>query len=87
LQATGRVVSGAVELCIESQRFAQFVSVDVPGHVTDTNWFHLAPGDRRTVRAHRRSCTSADGGAVRAQVRALNMSEPRSLKCVEEQHR
>jgi beta-mannosidase len=78
LRATGRVVDGAVEVHVETDRFAQFVSVDVRDHVPDVDWFHLAPGDARTVVLHRRP--GARDRAPSGEVRALNLSGGRSVR-------
>jgi beta-mannosidase len=78
LRATGRVVDNAVEVHVETDRFAHFVSIDVRDHVPDVDWFHLAPGDARTVLLHRRP--GARDRAPSGEVRALNLSGGRSVK-------
>ncbi|MCU1367474.1 MAG: beta-mannosidase, partial [Ilumatobacteraceae bacterium] len=51
LQAEASRVDGdAIEVSIRTSQFAQYVSVDATGHDADQSWFHLAPGDERTVR-------------------------------------
>jgi len=60
---------GAWHLSVSSRRFAQYVSVDVPGYVPDDSWFHLAPGTSRTVRLVPESGTTSP---PRGRVQALN---------------
>ena len=38
---------------VKTQRFAQFVVVDVPGFVPSDSWFHLPPGARQSVTLRR----------------------------------
>ncbi len=57
-------------LTVSARAFAQFVSIDVPGFVPGDSWFHLAPGEARTV-----TLTPEPGPEVTAptgHVRALN---------------
>ncbi|KRE24528.1 hypothetical protein ASE66_04675 [Bosea sp. Root483D1] len=59
-------------LVLSTQRFAQSVEIVDPGWRPERNWFHLAPGESRRVRLHRRPGTSDDpSGEVRA-VNALD---------------
>ena len=44
---------------VETARFAQWVSLDVPGWWAEDSWFHLAPGASRTVRLRRYPDTPA----------------------------
>jgi beta-mannosidase len=78
LRATGRVVDDTVEVHVEADRFAQFVSIDVRDHVPEVDWFHLAPGDARTVALRRRP--GARDRAPSGEVRALNLAGGRSVK-------
>jgi beta-mannosidase len=78
LRATGRTVDDALEVHVETDRFAQFVSVDVRDHVADVDWFHLAPGDARTVTLRRRP--GARDRAPSGEVRALNLAGGQSVK-------
>ncbi len=80
LQATGRAVGGVVEVHVESARFAHFVSLDIPGYVVDANWFHLAPGDGRTVIAR----PAAGARVLSGEVRALNSLGSRSIRVAKE---
>ena len=80
LRACGRPVDDIIELRIETDRFAQFVSIDIPFHIAEENWFHLAPGDARTVTARR----NGDGEASWGEVRALNMAEGRAIRFTED---
>ena len=62
----GLEVSGhASALAIRSRRFAQSVAIDAPGHVASDNYFHLAPGQVRTI-------ALAGTGRLRATISALN---------------
>ena len=47
-----------------ADQFAQFVSIDVSDTELDDDWFHLSPGEERTVGV--RSKTRSQGGSVRA---------------------
>ncbi|MCU1392755.1 MAG: glycosyl hydrolase [Ilumatobacteraceae bacterium] len=62
---------GTIQVRVRSRGLAHFVSLDMAGHAADANWFHLAPGDERTVRLRPLlSRTSTRLGPV--VVRALN---------------
>ena len=76
LQATGRSDADGLTMHVATRQFAQFVSIDVPGHSADDNWFHLAPGDTRTIRLTRTAGTFAGRG----EVRALNQRESHAVK-------
>jgi beta-mannosidase len=53
---------------VRSNRFAQFVSIDVVGAIPEENWFHLCAGDERTIR-----CDVVSGDVpMTGEVRALN---------------
>jgi len=73
LQATlHQVDEQAWSLSVSTRRFAQFVSIDVPGFRPDDSWFHLEPGGSATIGLHR---VSPGDGPPKGQVRALNSSE------------
>jgi beta-mannosidase len=61
LTATG--TPAALE--IRSRRFAQAVAIDAPGYVASDNYFHLAPGQARTI-------ALVGSGKLRATISALN---------------
>ncbi|WP_106348546.1 glycosyl hydrolase 2 galactose-binding domain-containing protein [Antricoccus suffuscus] len=54
---------------VESRRFAQWVSLDVPGWNPDDSWFHLLPGQRRDIALHP---TEAAPSKPTGYIRALN---------------
>jgi beta-mannosidase len=59
-------------LSVNTRRFAEFVSVDVPGFRPDDSWFHLEPGGSATIGLH----PDGTGPATpKGQVRALNSDE------------
>jgi beta-mannosidase len=68
---------GEVILSITTKRFAQSVAVDLEGGVPDDNYFHLAPGGRKTVRVK-----AAPGAKVQGVVRALNAHSPARIRAV-----
>ncbi len=73
LQATlHQVDEQAWSLSIATRRFAQYVSVDIPGFRPDDSWFHLEPGGSTVVRLHR---TGSGERVPNGQVRALNSEE------------
>ncbi len=76
LQACGQTNADGLTMHVATRLFAQFVSIDVPGHVPDDNWFHLAPGDTRTIRLTRTAGTFSGRG----EVRALNQRESHAVK-------
>ncbi len=76
LQACGQMGADCLTMHVATRQFAQFVSIDVPGHVPDVNWFHLAPGDTRTIRLTR--TTGSFSG--RGEVRALNERRSHAVK-------
>jgi beta-mannosidase len=57
-------------LTVSAREFAQFVSIDAPGFVPDDSWFHLAPGEARTVDL--RAEPGGEGSTPSGHVRALN---------------
>lgn len=66
-----RGADGATHLRIVTRRFAQSVRIEVAGHVPDDNYFHLAPGQARSL------TLVPDGSGVgtahlQGTVRALN---------------
>ncbi len=72
---------GPWSLTVSTDRFAQFVSIDVPGFVPDDSWFHLPPGGSRSVSLVAEAGFVADevsGPSARTpagRVRALNAVE------------
>ncbi|MCU1400878.1 MAG: beta-mannosidase, partial [Acidimicrobiales bacterium] len=70
-----RVVGDAIDVRVRTNHFAQYVSIDATGHDADQSWFHLAPGDERTVRlspragARSTSPTIIDVGALNSLAR------------------
>lgn len=56
-------------LVLSTQRFAQSVEIVDAGWRPERSWFHLAPGEPRRVRLHRRLGTS---GEPSGEVRAVN---------------
>jgi beta-mannosidase len=55
-------------MAVSTRRFAQWVAIDVPGFIPEDSWFHLAPGDTRTMALHR----VVECATPRGRVRALN---------------
>lgn len=74
LEAVARRAGGGFEVAVSTRRFAQWVAVEVPGHLPLDSWFHLAPGTSRTVAlvADPAAPDEASGGGLRGRVRALN---------------
>ncbi len=69
ITATARAsADGSYALDISATRFAQSVSVQVPGYTPSDNYFHLAPGETHRVTL----APAANAGALRGKVRALN---------------
>jgi len=62
----------AWSLSVSTRRFAQFVSVDIPGFRPDDSWFHLQPGGSAVLGLHR---VGSGSGAPKGLVRALNSEE------------
>jgi beta-mannosidase len=61
-------IESAPALRVSTERFAAFVSLDVPGFRPSDNYFHLAPGEQLTLSL----LASPTAGAPRARVTALN---------------
>ncbi len=59
-------------LSVSTRRFAQYVSVDVPGFRAADSWFHLEPGGTAVTDLYREGSPDS---APRGQVRALNSVE------------
>lgn len=57
------------QLTVSTELFAQWVAIDVPGFLPADSWFHLLPGQSRTVALHPET---ADGHRPSGEVRALN---------------
>lgn len=63
-------------LTVRTDRFAEFVTIDVPGAEPEDDFFHLAPGDARTVMVR-----PLPGAAPRsAEVGALNSSHSHPVR-------
>lgn len=54
-------------LTVSSQQFAQYVAIDIPEYVPSDSWFHLVPGESRSVQL-----AGSTTGIPRGHVRALN---------------
>ncbi len=63
---------GSHTVRLRAKRFVQAVSFETPGHVPEDNYFHLAPGDERTVVLRPRPSARA----FRGFVHALNATAP-----------
>jgi beta-mannosidase len=81
LRPTASRVDGRWQVTVTSERFAQWVAFDTPGHVPSDSWFHLAPGTSRTVGldpfvpfdpVSGTIGVGPDDGLPRGRVRALN---------------
>ena len=73
LQATLRPVDEqSWSLSVSTNRFAQFVSIDVPGFRPEDSWFHLEPGGSTTIALYR---VGRGDKPPKGQVRALNSQE------------
>ncbi len=57
---------GKWQLEVSTRRFAQFVSVDVPGYLASDSWFHLPPGSHRSLALEQIGDSSRPVGHVRA---------------------
>jgi beta-mannosidase len=68
LEAVAGLVGDTWQLTVRTQRFAQWVVIDVPGFAPQDSWFHLAPGSQRTVMLRQ----LAAGTTPKGRVRALN---------------
>jgi beta-mannosidase len=67
---------GEWHLTVSSRRFAQYVSVDVPGYLPDDSWFHLPPGVPRSIRLSPEPGTTH---GPRGRARALNSAAAASF--------
>ncbi|MFZ5892908.1 MAG: glycosyl hydrolase 2 galactose-binding domain-containing protein [Myxococcota bacterium] len=77
LSASARLrEDGDVDLVLRTRRFAQSLSLDVPGVTADDDFFHLAPGAEKTLRLHRDNPSSA----LRGSISALNGLVPLPIK-------
>jgi beta-mannosidase len=73
-----RSPAGTLAVTIRTKRYAQAVTVTVPGHVADDNYFDLAPGRTRIV-----PLRAIEPGPTRlfgARVSALNLATPIDLE-------
>ncbi|RJS27317.1 glycoside hydrolase family 2 protein [Corallococcus sp. H22C18031201] len=61
---------------VRAKRFAQSVWFDVPGHVPEDNYFHLAPGEERAVVLRPRPSARP----FRGFVQALNAASPQRIE-------
>jgi beta-mannosidase len=64
LAAEARHEAGGTALVLRARRFAQSVAIDVPGFAPEDAYFHLAPGEERSVRLRRVSGDGPPRGAV-----------------------
>ncbi len=68
LTARAKMLNADVaELAITTKRFAQTVAIEAPGFAPHDDYFHLAPGQTRTIALRR-----VAAGALRGHVYALN---------------
>jgi beta-mannosidase len=74
LEARARRAGDVWEVEVATRRFAQWVTLEVPGHLPLDSWFHLAPATARTVALVPDPAAPAEpgGGGLRGTVRALN---------------
>jgi beta-mannosidase len=76
LTASGRLdEDGSMLVTVSTERFAQFVSIDVAGGIADHDCFDLAPGASRRVVVHPTECGF---GSLRS-VHALNVAAPATI--------
>ncbi|MEZ5273886.1 MAG: glycoside hydrolase family 2 protein [Ilumatobacteraceae bacterium] len=66
LQAEVAPVGDAWALTVRAERFAHYVTIDIPGAVADDDWFHLLPGDARTIMVRPLPGALPRSGEVRA---------------------
>ena len=57
--ANRRSPSDRINISVSTVAAAQFVALDLPGYIPEDNWFHLAPGGRRSIQ-----CRLADREAA-----------------------
>ena len=74
-----RIEGDAIEVRVRTAQFAQYVSIDATGHDADQSWFHLPPGDERTVRLSPRAGIRAPSVSM-IDIGALNSSARTSAK-------
>lgn len=67
LRASAFTTPDGWNLTVSTQHFAQYVAVDVPDFSPDDSWFHLVPGQSRTLRL-----SGPAGSTPHGHVRALN---------------
>ncbi len=69
---------GGGDLVIRTRKFAQSISIEAPGFVSDDNYFHMAPGQELRVGLQRtdRGNRSPHAQVPRGSVRALNAEAP-----------
>ena len=60
----GADAGAGAALVVRARRFAQSIALDVEGFEPDDAYFHLAPGEERTVRLRRVSGSGAPRGTV-----------------------
>ena len=70
-----RVDADTVLIRLEALAFAQSVALECDGFLPDDNYFHMAAGTHRTIRAQRH----VHGAAFAGFVQALNASEGRQI--------
>lgn len=66
LSASAVALDESIDLRVSATSFAQSVSIDVPGYVADDSYFHLSPGQERSVRLQRRLASAKPRGHVQA---------------------
>jgi beta-mannosidase len=77
LSAEARSSDGQWEVLVRTERFAQWVRLDIPGFVPADSWFHLAPGTERVVGL---AADVAGDRPPRGQVGALNLASCVAVK-------
>ena len=65
---------GALAVLLSTQAFAQSVHIQIHGHECDDNYFHMAPGTQRRIRAQCRG--DFEGISKTATIQALNSARP-----------
>jgi len=68
LRAEARPDADGAALAVGARRFAQSIAIDAEGFEPDDAYFHLAPGEERTVRLRRVS----GAGPLRGTLQPLN---------------
>lgn len=77
LSAQVETRAGKLGVCLQTKRFAQSVSFDVPGFVPEDDWFHVEPGGKLWVGLVPQGSPRA---AVRGEVVALNAQLRTTIK-------